>query len=180
MAKGLHKLRINETTGGNNFNYLTFLITTDNACTGANNTLVADAGVAGNTYQWQVSTNGGTTYNNISNGALYTGVTANILTITNAPSTMYGYMYRCSVNGSTAASQVATLKFTDTWTGAVSTAWETGGNWSCGTVPDANTDVVISTGTAQINSAVTVRSLNLTTGTTHLTVTSGHSLTVTH
>jgi carbohydrate binding protein with CBM6 domain/putative Ig domain-containing protein len=180
LTTGLHKMRIVETTGGYNFNYFTFLVSTDQACTGMSNILVAATPIPGNTYQWQVSTNNGAVYTNISNGALYSGVTRDTLTINNAPSTMYGYLYRCSVNGSTAASQVATLKFTDTWTGAVSTAWEIGGNWSCGAVPDANSDVIINSGTAIINSAVTIRTLTLNSGTTHLTVNSGHSLTVTH
>ncbi len=29
------------------------------------------------------------------------------------------------------------------WTGAISTAWENTGNWNCGTIPDANTEVII-------------------------------------
>ncbi|MEO5892814.1 MAG: M12 family metallo-peptidase [Ferruginibacter sp.] len=32
------------------------------------------------------------------------------------------------------------------WTGSVSTAWENTGNWSCGSLPDANTDVLINAG----------------------------------
>jgi len=180
LTSGLHKLRINETTGGNNFNYLTFLVSTAEACANANNIFVATAPVPGNTYQWQVSTNGGTTYSNISNGALYTGVTTDTLTIISTPSTMYGYLYRCSINGSTAGSQVATLKFADTWTGAVNNAWEVGGNWNCGTVPDANSDVIFNSGTATISSTVNIRTLSLNAAGAHLTVNTGHSLTVNH
>jgi hypothetical protein len=33
-----------------------------------------------------------------------------------------------------------------TWTGAVSTAWHTAGNWYCGAIPTINTDVVIASG----------------------------------
>jgi hypothetical protein len=29
------------------------------------------------------------------------------------------------------------------WTGSINTAWENTGNWSCGTIPDANTEVII-------------------------------------
>ena len=32
------------------------------------------------------------------------------------------------------------------WTGAISTAWENTGNWNCGTIPDANTEVIIAGG----------------------------------
>jgi len=180
LTSGLHKMRVIETTGGYNFNYFTFLISTDDACASANNILIATSPIPGNTYQWQVSTNNGTTYTNISNGALYSGVLTDTLTINSAPSTMYGYLYRCSINGSTAGSQVATLKFVDTWTGAVNTAWEVGGNWSCGTVPDANSDVIFNSGTAVINSAVIIRTLSLNAAAAHLTVGTGHSLTVTH
>ena len=48
------------------------------------------------------------------------------------------------------------------WTGAISKAWENTGNWSCGKVPDGNTDVVIKSGLSNypvINSAATCRSM---------------------
>jgi hypothetical protein len=32
------------------------------------------------------------------------------------------------------------------WTGAINTAWENTGNWNCGTIPDANTEVLIASG----------------------------------
>jgi endoglucanase len=179
LSAGQHKMRIVETTGGYNFNYVTFLVGTAEACANANSILVAAPSIPGNTYQWQVSTNNGTSYNNISNGALYTGVATDTLTLNNAPSTMYGYLYRCTINGSTTGSQVATLKFADTWTGAINTTWETGGNWTCGTVPDANTDVIIPSGTAVINSTVNIRSLELDPS-VHLTMNPGKQLNVLH
>ncbi len=54
---------------------------------------------AGITYQWQVSTNGGGSYANITNGAQYSGVTTNTLTVIAAPSSFNGYRYRCVVSG---------------------------------------------------------------------------------
>jgi endoglucanase len=161
LTAGQHKMRVVETTGGYNLNYFTFLVSTAEACASANNIFVAAAPIPGNTYQWQVSTNNGSSYTNISNGALYSGVGTDTLTLNSASSTMYGYLYRCTVNGSTAGSQVATLKFADTWIGTINNAWETAGNWSCGIVPDANTDVIISSGTPVINSIVNIRSLEL-------------------
>ncbi|HEY8404829.1 MAG TPA: GEVED domain-containing protein, partial [Flavobacteriales bacterium] len=50
-------------------------------------------------YQWQVSMNGGNTWNNISNNNKYSGVNTNVLTITNPTSNYNGYMYRVIVNG---------------------------------------------------------------------------------
>src|SRR5205085_4644023 len=38
------------------------------------------------------------------------------------------------------------LERNNVWTGALYTAWENMGNWSCGTLPDANTDITISAG----------------------------------
>jgi hypothetical protein len=182
LTAGIHKMRVVETTGGYNFNYFTFLVNTADACDNANTIFVAASPVPGVTYQWQVSTNNGTSYSNIANGTVYTGVTTDTLTLNSASSTLYGNLYRCAITNGTATtySQAATLKFVDTWTGAVSTAWETGGNWSCGTVPDANTDVIFNAGTAVISSAVTIRTLSLNTTSTKLTVNTGHSLTVKH
>jgi hypothetical protein len=52
----------------------------------------------GLTYQWQVSTNGGGTFNNLTNIAPYTGVTSNTLNIlTNA--TLNNNQYRCQITG---------------------------------------------------------------------------------
>jgi hypothetical protein len=63
------------------------------------------------------------------------------------------------------------------WTGAVSNQWEVAGNWSCGKVPDANTDVAISSGNAVISSNAACRSIVVKTGAA-CTVSSGFSLAV--
>ena len=52
------------------------------------------------TYQWQVSTNGGVTWTNLTNTAPYSGVTTATLTLTGATGTISGYQYRAIVNGS--------------------------------------------------------------------------------
>jgi hypothetical protein len=49
---------------------------------------------AGLTYQWQESTNNGGSWNNVSNGGVYSGATTTTLTLTNAVSGMSGYQYR--------------------------------------------------------------------------------------
>ena len=69
----------------------------------------------------------------------------------------------------------------NTWTGAAgTTAWTTPGNWSCGLVPTAVTDVIIGTATFYpvITSPVAINSLTINTGAS-LNVVSGNSLTVT-
>jgi subtilisin-like proprotein convertase family protein len=50
------------------------------------------------TYQWQVSTDAGNTFNNVS-GGVYSGATTATLTITAPPVSMSGYIYRCVVSG---------------------------------------------------------------------------------
>jgi|GEM_PF-495433 len=51
-------------------------------------------------YQWQVSTNGGATYSNVTNGSVYSGATSATLTITAPPVSYNGNLYRVIVNGS--------------------------------------------------------------------------------
>jgi RHS repeat-associated protein len=136
-----------------------------------------DSKMTGASYQWQVDN--GTGYTNITNGGLYGGATTAILDITNPPTTMYGYRYRCLVNG-TDYSLEFILKFGMTWEGTVSTAWEDVANWSCNSLPDANTDVIINGGKANypvINSNPTVRTLRLNAGASG-TVNTGFTLTV--
>ena len=60
---------------------------------------VAVSGTGPYTYQWQVSTDGGNTYNNVANGGVYSGATSATLVITTPPVTMNGYVYRCNVTG---------------------------------------------------------------------------------
>ena len=50
---------------------------------------------AGVSYQWQVSTDAGVSYNNVSNAGVYSGVTTATLTITGTTAVMNGYLYRC-------------------------------------------------------------------------------------
>jgi hypothetical protein len=157
-----------------------YLNSSTSVCANSSSILIAAVSeIPGYSYQWQLSTNNGNSYNNISNGVLYSGVTTDTLSLNNTPSSMYGYLYRCSINGSTTGSQVATLKFADTWTGSINTSWETAGNWSCGTIPDANTDVIINTGSPVINSMVNIRSLELDPAAT-LTVSQGKQLNILH
>ena len=59
---------------------------------------VATSG-SGVTVQWQESPNGGVSYGNLANNLTYSGVTTNTLTITGAPVSMNGFLYRALLNG---------------------------------------------------------------------------------
>lgn len=52
------------------------------------------------TYQWQISTNGGTTWTNLANVAPFSGVTTATLTVTGAGLVYSGNLFRCVVSNS--------------------------------------------------------------------------------
>jgi FG-GAP-like repeat/IPT/TIG domain len=141
-------------------------------CPPAGNATIT-SNITGAAYQWQVNTGSG--FTNISDGINYSNTNAAALQLINAPSAWYGYQYRCVAGG--ANSNVFVLKFSNRWSGAISTDWSNPANWSCGAVPDANTDVVINSGTVVISSNVTIRSLKINPGAS-LTVAAGFTLTV--
>ena len=66
--------------------------------TGTTNFSVAATG-SSVTYQWQVSTDAGTSWSNINNGGVYSGATTNMLNLTGVTTSMTGYLYRVVVNG---------------------------------------------------------------------------------
>ncbi len=67
-------------------------------CAGANTSFSITA-TGATSFQWQVDNGGG--FANVSNGALYSGVTTTTLNITAATAGMNGYLYRCvATNGS--------------------------------------------------------------------------------
>ena len=149
------------------------------ACPGSNISFTVASSTG--TMQWQVNTGAG--FTNISNGSLYSGVNTSTLLISNAPSNMYGYKYRCVFTGNNAItnSQEFVLKYTAIWKGSVSTAWENTANWFCGILPDANTDVIIKSGAANypiINSNAVCRSLSATTETS-IMIKTGFNLLIT-
>jgi Metallo-peptidase family M12/Reprolysin family propeptide len=145
-------------------------------CATGNPLYVSD--IPGTAYQWQVNTGSG--YTNIANGIVYSGATADTLKLTNPPTAWYGNLYRCNVTTTQGVvnTPVFTLKFGMSWLGTVSTAWENPLNWSCGTLPDANTDVIIYAGTPfapRINAGTTIRTLKLHPG-ANVVVASGTNL----
>lgn len=70
-------------------------------CAGLQTTFTVAATGTTPAYQWQESTNGGGTWNNIANGGVYSGATTATLTLTGVTAGMSGYQYRCVVNGAT-------------------------------------------------------------------------------
>lgn len=69
-------------------------------CSGSNPTFTIGAvtGTTGTvTLRWQVSVNGGGTYTNISDGAVYSGTATSILTVLNVSTGQNGSLYRCVV-----------------------------------------------------------------------------------
>lgn len=61
-------------------------------------------------YQWQVSSDGGTTWTNLVNGGsspAYSGATGNSLTLNNVPLSFVGYKYRCSVTSTCGPNEIS-------------------------------------------------------------------------
>lgn len=69
-------------------------------CAGGNTTFTVGVTGTVNSYQWQESTNGGGTWNNITNGGVYSGATTATLTLTGVTAGMNGNQYRVVVTGS--------------------------------------------------------------------------------
>jgi hypothetical protein len=146
----------------NNLLYKNFYVVGP-VCPGGSTTFNSGNATVGNTYQWQVNTGAG--FTNITNGGVYSGATAGTLALNAAPTSMYGYKYRCVItnNGQTLYSNQFILKFGVTWNGTVNNAWETPGNWNCSVLPDVNTDVIIKTApnNPRVNSSAICRSITV-------------------
>ncbi|MFH0867050.1 MAG: C1 family peptidase [Bacteroidota bacterium] len=67
-------------------------------CAGANASFDVSASGTSPSYQWQLSTNGGSVWTNLTNTPPYSNVTTNVLNITSATIDMNTYRYRCPVN----------------------------------------------------------------------------------
>jgi hypothetical protein len=138
--------------------------------------------IIGTAYQWQV--NNGSGYNNITNNATYNNANTSSININNPPANILGNKYRCAVTSAfgTLYSREFILKFGNTWLGIISKAWENPLNWSCNTVPNDKTDVIINSGTTfvpEVNANTTVRSIILNNG-AQLTVQPTVNITVNH
>ena len=142
------------------------------APSGSSSVSISDSATS---YQWQA--NAGSGFVNINDNANYSGTVSSTLQLINISSSFNGYKYRCLYDGNFSA--ITLIKFLNTWTGTVNNNWENPANWSCGTVPDNYTDVVINNGTVFINTNVVVHSL-VVNPPGAITVISGNTLTVTN
>ena len=70
------------------------------ACAGGNTSFSVVAAGSVASYQWQVSTDAGATWNNVSNGGVYTNATTSTLNLTSVTTALNSYQYRCLVTGS--------------------------------------------------------------------------------
>lgn len=101
-------------------------------------------------YQWQQSSNGGSSWANLANSSNYSGVTGTTLTISSATYSINSYQYRCNIAAegctNTISSSVATLtvRKSYTWLG-INTNWNDTNNW-CSGIPDSSSDVTIPSG----------------------------------
>lgn len=68
-------------------------------CAGQNTTFSVGANNAALTYQWQVSTNGGTSWTNLNNTPPYSGTNTSNLVITAATANLNSNQYQCVVSG---------------------------------------------------------------------------------
>lgn len=144
-------------------------------CPSGSKSLYSNTG--GNAIQWQVSTDG-TNFTNVNDNSNYSGSNTGTLNIINVPSSWYGNIYRVLSNGVSNGKITYNLKFVNRWNGT-NNNWENTAGWSCGSLPDANTDVIIKSGNVIINADTTVRSITVAAGAT-LTVATGVNLTVLH
>ena len=128
-------------------------------------------------YQWQIDTGNG--FENIINDFIFSGADRDTLWLNLIPSKFYGSKFRCiaSYEGVDSVSNVEELKFTNRWTGTISNAWEEPGNWSCGSLPGENTDVIITSGEIIINTDENIRSLSVSPG-VNITIAEGAALTI--
>ncbi len=70
-------------------------------CEGQNTSFtVVNSGLAPFTYQWQLSTNGGSSWSNLSNGGVYSGVDATTLNLSAVPFSLNTYQYRVVITNS--------------------------------------------------------------------------------
>jgi len=91
-------------------------------CAGQNTSYGVIASGTGLGYQWQLSTDGGSTYSNLSNGGVYSGVTTATVNITGATIGMNNYKYRCVVSGTCSPSATSSASTLTVYTAILITA----------------------------------------------------------
>lgn len=128
--------------------------TTLQACIGQSFSITTNR--IGNSYQWQEDSGSG--FVDLQNNASFTGVNSPTLQITSVGS-YYGRKYRCIVDSHVTIPM--TLRLTNKFIGAQSLLWNNPANWSCGIVPDENTDVILDLGSSIVNLNISVASITM-------------------
>jgi uncharacterized repeat protein (TIGR01451 family) len=119
-------------------------------CAGNNATFSVKASGASLSYEWQLSTDNGSSWSTLSNSATYAGTATSILIVANVSSALNGCKYRCNVRNAgcayvvSSSAAILTVRAPYTWLG-VNTNWEDSQNW-CQGVPDSSSDVTIPSG----------------------------------
>ncbi|WP_304516826.1 YDG domain-containing protein, partial [Cecembia rubra] len=73
---------------------------------GANAQFSASVGLSGTfTYQWEISTNNGTSFTSLSNAGVYSGATTNQLTVSRPPVSLSGALYRVKITSADGCEQ---------------------------------------------------------------------------
>ena len=145
-------------------------------CTGTNSTVLTLSGNTGAITRWESS------LDNFATAGTSIANTTITLTATNLTATTY---YRAVItSGSCAAvnSASATVTLSNTWKGTFGSNWFTASNWSCESIPTANTDVIIPNGSQLIvdgTSTIALANTITVSASSSLTVNSGNTLKVT-
>jgi hypothetical protein len=130
----------------------------------------------GSSYQWQANTGSG--FQNLANNSNFNGTDTDTLIVTGLPTSSTGTLIRCVVDG--LPGEVYTIRFGNQWTGAANTNWFDNANWSCATLPDEFTDVIIPAGLSRyplVNANASVRTVRILNGAT-VTVSTGAAVEV--
>jgi DNA-binding beta-propeller fold protein YncE len=112
---------------------------------GGNATFTITIAGSSTTFQWQTSTNAGTTWSNVSNGAAYSGATSAALTVIDPPISMSGDIYQVQLTNpaGTSVSGTATLTVNGVVTGGGSTG---GGSTGSARLINISTRAQVGTG----------------------------------
>lgn len=94
-------------------------------------------------YQWQLSTDSGATWTNLTNTGVYTTVTTATMNITGATFTMNGYQYRCVVSGTAPCAAVNSTAATLSVVNAINTIADLGTQVTAAFVPQATVNHII-------------------------------------
>ena len=133
--------------------------TTANGCAG--NDITLSAARPDVSYQWQIYS--GNSFKDIADTGSFSGTTTGYFTIHNPSANLFKSRFRCKMYYlDYSYTETYQIEFLNNWEGTVDNDWNNPANWSCGTVPDGNTSVVIPEGqTVVLNSNEICRSLNV-------------------